>query len=87
MDGNEDEDEDEFNDLENEFDYYSDERRHHHQVSEDLATRVARDHSSVSPEIPLLACGQEVDVTSTCLNFVIYGNLITIFFNKNANLI
>ncbi|XP_075509458.1 cellulose synthase A catalytic subunit 5 [UDP-forming]-like isoform X1 [Primulina tabacum] len=80
---NGDEDEDEFDDLENEFDYYSHERSYHHQVSEeDLATRAVWDDSSVNPEIPLLACGQEDDAISgdknglTILSFMGRGKQI-----------
>ncbi|XP_073134597.1 cellulose synthase A catalytic subunit 6 [UDP-forming]-like [Henckelia pumila] len=78
-----DEDEDGFDDLENEFAYYSDGRRHHHQVSEeDPATRVVWDQSFVSQEIPLLACGQEDEAISgdknglMILSFMSHGKQI-----------
>lgn len=73
MDG--DEDEDEFDDLENEFDYNGYERRDPHQIadaayssrhnigrsSSGITTSSELDPSAINSEIPLLTYGQEVN--------------------------
>ncbi|KAL2503708.1 putative cellulose synthase A catalytic subunit 9 [UDP-forming] [Abeliophyllum distichum] len=73
-----DEDEDEFDDLDNEFDYNSNERRDPHQISEaalsarlnigrstsGITTPSELDSTAIGTEIPLLTYGQEDDTIS-----------------------